>query len=328
MIEVSCSIVLFHNPVDEITKAVESFLNSTKNVKLYLVDNSADDSLRFIFESYPVEYIYNGRNLGYGKAHNIAIQKSINVSNYHLILNPDVEFEPGVLSRLSKFMEQHDDIGLIMPKILYVNGDMQYLCKMLPSPAHLFVRRFIPGPFKLLFKKILDKYELKNKDYNSIMETPNLSGCFMFIRTSVFNEIGMFDERYFLYFEDTDLCRRISEQYRTVYYPRVSIVHGYSKASYKSFKLMKLHLTSSIKYFNKWGWFNDRKRVLINTSILNNSYGLKRKLPLRTDFAVAGKSSFRENSKKEEIQVNELMRINNSAVKTQASKGSLRTSTV
>jgi GT2 family glycosyltransferase len=328
MIDLTCSIVLFHNPVTEITKAIESFLNCTKNVKLYLVDNSADDSLRFVFESYPVEYIYNGRNLGYGKAHNIAIQKILNISKYHLILNPDVEFEPGVLSRLSRFMEQHQDIGLIMPKVLYLNGDMQYLCKMLPSPSHLFIRRFIPGPFKLLFKKILDKYELKNKDYNSIMETPNLSGCFMFIRTNIFKEIGMFDERYFLYFEDTDLCRRISEQYRTVYYPRVSILHGYSKASYKSFKLMKLHLTSSIKYFNKWGWFNDRKRVLINTSILNNSYGLKRKLPLRTNIAVAGNGSLRVNNKMEEIQVNELVRINNAVLKAKTPKGSLSTSAV
>jgi GT2 family glycosyltransferase len=328
MIEVSCSIVLFHNPVNEITKAIKSFLSCTKNIKLYLIDNSADDSLRFVFESFPLEYIYNGRNLGYGAAHNIAIQRAINVSKYHLILNPDVEFEPTVLNRLTKFMEQHHDIGLIMPKVLYLNGDMQHLCKMLPSPTDLFMRRFVPGPFKFLFKKILDKYELRNKDYNSIMETPNLSGCFMFIRTSVFSKIGVFDERYFLYLEDTDLCRRISEQYRTVYYPGVSIIHGYSKASYKNFKLMKLHLTSSIKYFNKWGWFNDRKRVLINTSILDNSYGLKRKLPLRTVIPVAGNGSPRVNNKKEEIQVNELMRINNTALNPKTPKGSFSTSTV
>jgi GT2 family glycosyltransferase len=285
MIEISCSIVLFHNPVVEITKAINSFLASTNNTKLYLVDNSADDSLRYVFNQHRVEYIYNGRNLGYGAAHNIAIEKAIGVSKYHLVLNPDVQFEPEIINRLTQFMEQHFDVGLVMPKVLYPNGKMQYLCKMLPSPFHLFLRRFIPGPIKNLFKKTLEKYELKNKDYNAAMETPNLSGCFMFMRTSIFKEVGMFDERYFLYLEDTDLCRRINERYRTIYYPIVSIIHGYSKASYKSFRLMKLHLKSSVQYFNKWGWFNDKERTLINTSILSNSYFFNNTISILSNIA-------------------------------------------
>ena len=281
MFDITCSIVLFHNPVQEIKNAIESFTRSSKRVKLFLVDNSGDDSFRYVFNSPHVEYIYNGRNLGYGTAHNIAIQKAKGISKYHLVLNPDVEFDPAILSRLFKFMEEHPDTGLVMPKILYRNGDTQYLCKLVPAPTDLFIRRFIPGPLKKLFRKQLDNYELKNKDYNYILETPNLSGCFMFIRTEVFSGIGMFDERYFLYLEDTDLCRRINEKYRTLYYPSVCIIHGYSKASYKSLRLMKLHLSSSIKYFNKWGWFRDVKRKIINTSILNNSY-MMRKTPVLT----------------------------------------------
>jgi GT2 family glycosyltransferase len=290
MIDISCSIVVFHNPVKEIKNAINSFLAGTSNVKLYLVDNSVDDNLRFTFDSFSplVEYIYNGKNLGYGSAHNIAIQKTINSSRYHLVLNPDVEFDATVLNRLIKLMEQNPDIGLVMPKILYPNGSMQYLCKMLPSPAHLFLRRFIPGPLKVLFKKTLDKYELRNKDYNSIMETPNLSGCFMFIRTSVFNEVGMFDERFFLYMEDTDLCRRINERYKTIYYPIVSIIHGYGKASYKNFRIMKLHLKSSVKYFNKWGWFNDKERGAVNTITISSSYMFKNKIKGITNKINAG----------------------------------------
>jgi GT2 family glycosyltransferase len=114
---------------------------------------------------------------------------------------------------------------------------------------------------------MLSAYELRHKDYNSIMEVPNLSGCFMFVRTEVFSKVGLFDERYFLYLEDTDLCRRINEHYRTVYYPVESIIHGYRRESYKSFKLLAYHLRSSIQYFNKWGWFNDRKRALINQAV-------------------------------------------------------------
>ncbi len=281
MIDISCSIVLYHSSVDEIRKPIESFLSSTRSVKLYLVDNSADDSLRFEFNSPQIEYIFSGRNIGYGSGHNLAIEKARGNSKYHLVLNPDVEFNPEILSRLFKYMEQNEDIGLVMPKVLYMSGEMQYLCKTLPSPSDLFARRFIPGPAKFLFKNYLERYELKHKDYNSIMEVPNLSGCFMFIRTAVFAEVGAFDEQYFMYLEDTDLCRRINEQYRTVYYPLVSIVHAYSKASYKNPKLLTYHIGSSIKYFNKWGWFKDRKRELINKSAISNTLPVRKTVILK-----------------------------------------------
>lgn len=304
MYDICCSIVLFHNPVHEINKVIQSVIKCTKKVKLFLIDNSSDDSFRFIFTMPQVEYIYNGRNLGYGTAHNIAIQKSLSISKYHVILNPDVEFDPSILNRLFKFMEEHEDTGLIMPKILYPNGDMQHLCKLIPTPTDLFLRRFLPSFLKKIFRNRLDNYELKNKDYNAILETPNLSGCFMFIRTKVFSEVGMFDERYFLYLEDTDLCRRINEKYRTLYYPSVSIIHGYSKASYKSFKLMKLHLGSSIQYFNKWGWFIDMKRNIINTSILNNTYMLRKSLSLFTSNMPDFISTYKENEKENIFSIN------------------------
>jgi len=270
MIEISCSIVLFHNSVDEIKKPIESFLSCNKQIKLYLVDNSAEDTLRYQFISPQIEYIFNGKNLGYGAGHNIAIEKIKNRSLYHIILNPDIEFNPGILDGLFAFMQQHKDIGLVMPKVLYKSGEVQYLCKRLPSPGDLFLRRFIPGPVKFIFKKLLAAYEMRHKDYDSIMEVPNLSGCFMFVRTEVFSKVGLFDERYFLYLEDTDLCRRINEYYRTVYYPIESIIHGYRRASYKSIRLLTHHIRSSIRYFNKWGWFSDRKRLLINKAVDNS----------------------------------------------------------
>jgi GT2 family glycosyltransferase len=266
--QITCSIVVYNHSAEQVRRTIESFLNCPLNIKLYLVDNSQEDTLRYEFISPKLEYIFNGRNLGYGRAHNLAIEKARNRSPYHLVLNPDVEFDPSILEKLYRFMEQREDIGLVMPKVLYRTGDIQYLCKQLPSPKDLFLRRFIPGKVKFLFKGLMENYELKNRDYNTIMDIPNLSGCFMFIRTKVFDQIGMFDEQYFLYLEDTDLCRRINEYYRTVYYPRVSIIHGYSKASYKSFRLMKYHLRSTIQYFNKWGWFKDKKRNIINKLVI------------------------------------------------------------
>lgn len=283
MMEMTCSIVLYHNSVAELKIPIESMLKCKRISKIYLVDNSSNDDLRFQFGGEKIEYIFTGKNLGYGAGHNLAIRRAKGISMYHIVLNPDIEFDPDVLDGLFLFMQENTNVGLVMPKVLYRNGELQYLCKMLPSPADLFLRRFIPGPAKFLFKRILTAYELRHKDYNSIMEVPNLSGCFMFVRTEVFSHVGMFDERYFMYLEDTDLCRRINERYRTVYYPIESIIHGYARSSYKNFRLLKYHLNSSIRYFNKWGWFGDKKRVSINKSINQGiSYYNTRHLPLKS----------------------------------------------
>jgi len=171
-------------------------------------------------------------------------------------------------------MQQNANVGSVMPKVLYKNGETQYLCKRLPSPADLFARRFFPKSMKIILNKFLSAYELRDKDYNAIMDVPNLSGCFMFIRTSIFTNVGLFDEQYFMYLEDTDLCRRINKYYRTIYYPLETITHGYSKASYKNLKLTKYHLNSSIRYFNKWGWFKDKNRVMINNTIAHSGFKL------------------------------------------------------
>lgn len=271
MLDISVSIVLYNNPAEDVINAVNSVLSSSRKIVLFLVDNSEEDHFRYKFQSPRIHYIFTGKNLGYGKAHNLAIERSKELSKYHLVLNPDVEFSGSVLDTLFQFMEKRSDIGLVMPKVLYRNGETQYLCKALPSPSDLFLRRFFPGPLKKLVRKKMERYELKGKDYNSIMDIPNLSGCFMFMRNEVLQTVGGFDERYFMYLEDTDLCRRINEYYRTVYFPGVSIIHGYSRASYKSFRLMKHHLVSSLSYFNKWGWLTDRSRNKINESVWDYS---------------------------------------------------------
>lgn len=272
MTDITGSIVIYNNKLNEVKKAIESFLNCSLLKKLYIIDNSETDAFRILLDMYNIEYIHTGKNIGYGAGHNIAINKSIGVSKYHLVLNPDIHFNANTLTGLFNFMEYNMDVGLVMPKVLYQDGELQYLCKKLPSPADLFARRFIPGPIKPFLQNFLESYELKGKDFNSMMLVPNLSGCFMFIRTKLFPIVGTFDERFFLYLEDTDLCRRINENSLTVYYPLEQITHSYNKASYRNFKLLLCHLKSSVIYFNKWGWFNDKRRELANEIIPNNVF--------------------------------------------------------
>jgi Predicted glycosyltransferases len=272
MKNINVSIVLFKNDQDLVKKAIYSCVNSVLINRIYLIDNSPTDILGCLASlDSRIEYIFNNANLGFGKAHNIALKRSIEENiPYHLVLNPDVYFEGGVLEELYNFMESNPDVGLVMPKVLYPDGTLQYLCKLLPTPLDLFGRRFLNfGPFRKIVEKRNEIYELRFTGYDKIMEVPYLSGCFMFIRTEVLKKVGLFDESFFMYLEDTDLSRRIHRVAKTVYYPYVHIYHEYGKGSYKSIKLLYYHIKSAIKYFNKYGWFFDKEREEINKKILN-----------------------------------------------------------
>jgi GT2 family glycosyltransferase len=153
-----------------------------------------------------------------------------------------------------------------MPKVYYPDGEIQYLCKLLPTPFDLIFRRFLPNSWT---KKQTEKFELRNSGYNKILDVPYLSGCFMLLRTDALKEVGLFDERFFMYPEDIDLTRRINRKFRTVFYPEVSIVHHHARSSYLNLKMLWIHTTNMIRYFNKWGWFFDRERKIINKKTLN-----------------------------------------------------------
>ena len=270
MIKLSASIVLYNTKVNDLKKVIDSYFAFQGEKQLFLVDNSPSDELKNIVAMYPnneIHYIFNNANMGYGKAHNIAIRKSIEQGQpYHIILNPDIIIEKGALEKLTDYMEQHPEVGNIMPKIIYPDGELQYLCKLLPSPIDLIFRRFIP--VKKWKEAINKKYELHSFGYDKIMNVPNLSGCFMFLRTEVLKQVGLFDENIFMYLEDIDLNRRIHSKYQTIYYPEATVIHEHQKESYKSKKLLKAHIKSAIYYFNKYGWFFDKERNNINRNVL------------------------------------------------------------
>lgn len=266
--DLTVSIVAYNNNSDHLRAAIESALKSKLNTKLYLIDNSPHDQLKALAQYPGCEYIFNNRNLGFGKAHNIAMQKALSESKYHLVLNPDIYFEEGVLEKIFEYMEMNADVGQIMPKVLYPTGEVQRLCKLLPSPADLFLRRFFPWVKGA--SKRNRKYELAESGYNRIMNIPYLSGCFMFLRTSVLGETGFFDDRIFMYIEDADLTRRIHLRYKTLFFPSVHVYHHYNKGSYKNLKLMLYNIHGAIVYFSKWGWIFDSERKRINRQVIRD----------------------------------------------------------
>lgn len=261
------SIVLYKSKTAEVIKVVETLLMSPLHLTIFLVDNSPTQGLKEKLCVFPnVEYIYTGKNLGFGAGHNIAINRSKNLSEFHLILNSDVVFEANILNEIYTFMKEHPEVGLLAPKVYNADGTIQFSAKLLPSPANLIVRRFIP--IKAIKERMDKRYEFKFFTFDSIIEAPFLMGCFLFINTKVLDEISGFDERFFMYTEDIDLTRRIQENYKTIYYPFVSICHAHGRGSYRNPKLLLYHIGAAFKYFNKWGWFFDKKRKVINARTL------------------------------------------------------------
>ena len=271
MYQLTCSIVLFNNELKTLNNAVKSVLQSNLKTKLFLIDNSPNDNLKYHLKEFistsKVEYIFNNKNIGYGKAHNIALKKTIETAPYHLVLNPDVEFKAGVLENICSFMQKNLSVGQLQPQVLNTDGTIQKLCKLLPTPLNLIGRRFFSG-WKWA-ENIDETYHLKGFNYDHCINLPNLSGCFMFLRTEVLKKVGLFDPRYFMYMEDMDLTRRVHTISETLFYPDVSIYHGYEKASYSNPVVFKYHLNSAVRYFNKWGWFFDKPRRLMNKETLH-----------------------------------------------------------
>lgn len=262
---ITASLVLYNSPDDQVHRILDCVENSIID-KIFVIDNSSRENSKIVCSSYPKAEYQEHENTGYGDSHNIGMRRALELnSDYHLVVNPDIYFDGNLVSELVSYMNEHLDVAQIMPKVLNPNGDIQYLCKLIPSPFDLILKRFFP---KKIREKSTYKFQLKFADYNQIMNVPYLSGCFMFFRTKAFETVGLFDERFFMYPEDIDITRRMHEQYKTIYYPFVSVVHDHAAESYKSKKMLKIHITNMIKYFNKWGWFFDKKRRKINKQVL------------------------------------------------------------
>ncbi len=193
-------------------------------------------------------------NVGYGRGHNLAIERAS--SGYHLVLNPDVDIDSSALAEAVTFLEAHPEAGLLTPAIVDDAGQLQYLCRQYPTLVDLFVRGFLPRAARRPFEARLARYEMRAQinEHDTIWDPPIVSGCFMLFRTNVLKKLAGFDARYFLYFEDYDLSLRAHDVTRVVYEPSVRVLHHGGGASRKGLAHIRMFLASAFKFYNRFGW--------------------------------------------------------------------------
>lgn len=252
-IVITCSVVLFNESISDLDKTINSFLNVPLNKKLFLIDNTPNKFFEYVFVHDNIEYISVDENIGFGSAHNRVINKIKSLSKYHLILNPDVYFEHDVIPNLIQELEKDSSLAMIAPRVLFPDKKHQYSCRRYPSFAELFARRFVF--LKPFFKAVIFKGTYRDKDLNIPFYAEYITGCFHLYKTDDFVNLKGFDEQYFLYMEDVDICKKIDALGKNkLYYPREEIIHLLKQGSSKNIRLFFIHIYSMIKYFMKWGF--------------------------------------------------------------------------
>lgn len=264
MLDLTISIVTYNNPPEQLERVIQSVKKTKLNYRLFISDNSETNKIESFLNHERIEYIFNNSNKGFGHGHNVVIHEIQNQSKYHLVLNPDVVFEAGILEAVFNYMEANKDTGLLIPQIFNSDKTPQYLPQLLPSPLSIVLRKL---PLAFLNQTFLNRYELRAL-FKQTHPVAIVSGCFSFFRVSDLKKVGGYDEHFFMYFEDFDISRRINKIAKLVSFADVNIIHDYERGASKKWFLTKAFFRSMFYYFNKWGWFFDKERTQTNNIIL------------------------------------------------------------
>lgn len=225
----------------------------SKSYEIFVVDNnSADNSIQLIKKHYPeVQLIRNSSNFGFSYANNQAIGRSR--GKYILILNPDTVVTKSAFDTMVDFMENHPDAGVGGAKILNFDGSIQYSCRRFPTLLYVFfgrqsvIMKFLPS------NRISDQYLMMNEDYSKDLEVDWVFGAAMILRREAIMEVGIFDEDYFIFVEDTDLCYRMRKKGWKVYFISNAVVFHHLGVTREHFwKTTVLnHNLGMFKFFKK-----------------------------------------------------------------------------
>jgi GT2 family glycosyltransferase len=225
-------IIVSYNTKDLLSRCLFSIYHNAPgvNLEIIVIDNaSRDDSIQMLKENFPqVILADNEQNIGFARANNKGLL--IARGEFVLFLNPDTVVLPQALEKTLEFLRRTPDAGMVGCKILNPNGSLQYSCRSFPSFWNYFLESFFL--YKLFPKnRWIGKFYGTNFSYDHIREVDVVLGAFMMTKKEILDEVGCFDERFYIYSEETDLCFRMKKHNRKVYFfPDAQIVH-YGRAS-------------------------------------------------------------------------------------------------
>lgn len=258
--DITLSVVVYRDydvPL-KMVRSLEASVSPQLDVRLYVVDNSGleegselywrRESFRQELDAFGfAEYIDAGANLGFGRANNLALVRAC--STYHVFVNPDVVFTEDALTPLKAFMDDRPEVGMCIPRVVDAEGELQRVYWRDPSVFDAFNRMFLKNALKGRDRY----YTMADADYAKPFRVSFGQGSFLFGRTGLLQELGGFDDRYFMYLEDADLCRRVNERSTFMYCPDATVVHRWERGSHSSLRLLVRHFRSYLYYFRKWG---------------------------------------------------------------------------
>lgn len=226
--------------------------------EILVVDNTETPDLDEAFQSeFPeVRVLASGKNLGMGAGNNFGVREA--KGTFFLILNPDTIVRADAVRILFDFMRERDDVGIAGPKLLNPDETLQYSCLRFPRVWTPILRRTFLGRFAA---DHLGRYLMADFDHESTRDVDWMIGSCLMIRSDFYRNMGGFDERFFMYFEDIDLCRRAWRAgFRVVYCPQAVVVHDHTRGSARTrwfiapftSLLAREHIKSWIRYTLKW----------------------------------------------------------------------------
>lgn len=228
--------------------------------EIIVVDNaSRDESVSFLEKAAHekrIKLIKSPVNLGYGQGNNLGVENAS--GEYVLIMNPDIATEPHAIARMVSYLEKHDEVGMLGPKLVYHDGTVQDSCRRFMTFTDLVIKRTFLRRLPR-FKKRFEQYLMRDFDHNHMQEVELITGAALLMRRDFYKKLGGFDKRYFLFMEDFDLCQRIHQTgKKVVYYPEAEMLHFHKRLSDGSLlklltrKVFWYHVHSSMKYFWRW----------------------------------------------------------------------------
>lgn len=245
-------IIVNYNSGNLLKKTVESVLNNVNNInyEIIIIDNNSNDTSLSTVQSHNSVRIFKlERNLGFAKANNVGAKLAKGVLLY--FLNPDATIEDHNTSLLINDFSIESNIGIAAPKILNIDGTLQFSARKFPSFLRLFFYTY--GVGKLFKTSYITNYKLECEDHENVIYPDWVSGAGFIVPQKLFLELGGFDEDFFLFYEDVDLCKRISDLgFKIKYNPNVIVKHKWGGAS-KDLKefIQREDLKSRLIYFRK-----------------------------------------------------------------------------